>query len=201
MCQTTYTPILNTYQLNQYAKLRLKTPFLFPNPFVYYKHCYIYIWNDIIQEHEQKTWLNYLFHSINICRWCHFVYKMSTKKIKIHTFLSSWRTNSNEKGDTWVQHFILYNYLKNNHGTKIQIWYFSFDWWNIKYQHLGIKEISISYDLTITCYDTYRNIGATLTHVCFVENKIAIIIPKYNLFSFKKNFEKNVLWKFQHFYK
>jgi hypothetical protein len=43
--------ILNTYQLNQYKKLRLKTPFLFPNPFVYYKHCYIYI----IQEHEQKN--------------------------------------------------------------------------------------------------------------------------------------------------
>jgi hypothetical protein len=58
---------------------------------------------------------------------------------------------------------------------------------------LGIKEISISYDLTITHYDTYRNTGATLTHVCFVENKIAIIIPKYNLFSFQKNFEKNAL--------
>jgi len=112
--------ILNTYQLNQYAKLRLKTPFLFPNPFVYYKHCYIYIWNDIIQEHEQKTWLNYLFHSINICHWCHFVYKISTKKIKIHTFLSSWKTNSNENGDTWVQHFILYNYLKTNKVQKLK---------------------------------------------------------------------------------
>jgi hypothetical protein len=46
--------------------------------------------------------------------------------------------------------------------------------------------ISISYDLTITRYDTYLNIGTTLTHVCFVENKIVIIIQKYYLFSFKK---------------
>jgi hypothetical protein len=105
-----------------------------------YIYIYIYIymkWHNTrtwTKNIVQLTWLNYLFHSISICHWCQFVYKISTKNIKIHTFLSSWKKNSNEKGDTWVQHFILNNYLKKNKLWKFKSSKLIFFPWLVKHQ-------------------------------------------------------------------